>query len=596
MSKKPPKAKAGGTHTTRTGETANVDGTSPLQPTQKQPNRAPHTYTSTMQTRVSKEPDLTHQPNKQPWLQIYTQWTFEQMHLQLYPIVENILKSKLNREHPFQTKWRQLQAAGNKYPMTKNSSWRTIKLLLDIEDISQYRDFIGTCPMIEEYVYLKNKSKNQVEFGVLHTKKTENDPMDSNEINPMEILSTQEMVTAHLKKLLTTFVNCLKKYMEEHDDEYSELCQEWFDNGLHQENTMKDIQTICNISSQEDFYMLLKLSPALQEKYEVMKKDNDEIELIPKLQLEEEISIKNQNPEDTDHNFTTLLSNSDWSALHKQVFKPVTAWANTHTKNHLAMAWRSALRDGLTADTTWQEAKQLLLTNTYVEYSCYLTACPLLSNVMKIYVDADDYGVSYSLYETNNTINTVSVQNTPIINNTIQSSRTLNETVANNLSMPTFSDEGTTIISDDNTETNREPDNPSDTSWENVQQILWEPEHPTENFSFVNSMIYKTIQEWASDPTNKKHSFYGTYQHIKYKGYSQTTPWEKICQIFNIHNIGQYIDFVYQCPAIYSEYQLHWDKQPNTIRYRWRQQKDIGDLTKETQVVQSTYAHLKTLT
>lgn len=157
---------------------------------------------------------------------------------------------------------------------------------------------------------------------------------------------------------------------------------------------------------------------------------------------------------------------------------------------------------------------------------------------MKIYVDADDYGVSYSLYETSNTINTVSVQNTPIINNTIQSSRTLNETVANNLSMPTFSDEGTTIISDDNTETNREPDNPSDTSWENVQQILWEPEHPTENFSFVNSMIYKTIQEWASDPTNKKHSFYGTYQHIKYKGYSQTTPWEKICQIFNIHNIG----------------------------------------------------------
>ena len=92
---------------------------------------------------------------------------------------------------------------------------------------------------------------------------------------------------------------------------------------------------------------------------------------------------------------TLVLTDSGWSSLHKHVFQIVTEWANTQKMNHLAMAWRSAVREGLSEQSTWTEAKHLLLSNTYVEYSCYL------------YHDNTNKQV----------IPTVSTQNTPITTN-----------------------------------------------------------------------------------------------------------------------------------------------------------------------------------
>jgi len=107
----------------------------------------------------------------------------------------------------------------------------------------------------------------------------------------------------------------------------------------------------------------------------------------------------------------------EWKDLHQRVYQMMTQWANRQNRNHLAMAWRTAVRDGLTENSTWQEAQRLLLTDTFMEYSCYLTACQDLTQSVRIYVDPEIYVLSYQ-YTEQQGINytcmpTISTENTP---------------------------------------------------------------------------------------------------------------------------------------------------------------------------------------
>jgi len=408
--------------------------------------------------------------------------------------------------------------------------------------------------------------------------------------------SKEDEEMTKLQDLMTIFIAAIREYIENNNDDYADLCEEWLTDGLDQNSSMEDIKRICNIISKADLYMLFKLSPALQEGYDIIKTEHD-IQHISKNLQDAKPDVKEL--EEIDFEFTTALMDSEWSSLHKQAFEIVTEWANTQKRNHLAMAWRSAVRDGLTQDMTWSEAKQLLLSNTYVEYACYLMACPLLESIMKIFVDTDDYLVNYALYD-NLHPHTISVENTPIARNHARLQPILTRSAETYLSLPTMLSDDEPDLVDNQQYMFRSEDTPSEKSWEQVTtaadtQTIWEPEHPIENFAFINSMIYKTISKWAADPLNTKHPFYARYQHVKYKGYSHTTPWNTICDIMHIANIGQYIDFVYQCPAVHLEYQPHWDKWENTIRYRWRNPKDMKDLQRETHVVQSTYMYIKSL-
>jgi hypothetical protein len=161
---------------------------------------------------------------------------------------------------------------------------------------------------------------------------------------------------------------------------------------------MEELKNICQITSQDDLYMLFKLSPALQN-YLTIDKIEGKIEITQNI---EEVSTTDASPPEYDNpHMTLVLTNSGWSSLHKHVFQIVTEWANTQKLNHLAMAWCSAVREVLSEQSTWTQAKHLLLSNTYVEYSCYLTACLPLSKIIKIYVDPDVYLLSYGLYHDN---------------------------------------------------------------------------------------------------------------------------------------------------------------------------------------------------
>ena len=350
-----------------------------------------------------------------------------------------------------------------------------------------------------------------MEFGILkpimETNDDEHKEMGTTLIPSIDKTSEDKTI----QDILHTVIPYLQEYSKTHQDEYADLCDEWITNGLHPECTMEELKNICQITSQDDLYMLLKLSPAVQ-KYFTIYKIEGKIEITPNI---EEASTTDASPPEYDNpHMTLVLTDSGRGSLHKHVFQIVTGWANTQKMNHLAMAWRSAVREVLSEQSTWTQAKHLLLSNTYVEYSCYLTACLPLSKIIKIYVDPDVYLLSYGLYHGNTNkqvIPTVSTQNTPITTNLQQGDPPATQT-ASIILLPTLLSPGTNILKIENLGCNR----PSEQSWENIgddKQEGWEPLHPTDNFAFINSMIYKT-----------KHLFYGTYQYMKYKGYTHILP------------------------------------------------------------------------
>ncbi len=128
--------------------------------------------------------------------------------------------------------------------------------------------------------------------------------------------------------------------------------------------------------------------------------------------------VLDKNPTQHDRpDMRLVLTAMEWKDLHQRVYQMMTQWANRQNRNHLAMAWRTAVRDGLTENSTWQEAQRLLLTDTFMEYSCYLTACQDLTQSVRIYVDPEIYVLSYQ-YTEQQGINytcmpTISTENTP---------------------------------------------------------------------------------------------------------------------------------------------------------------------------------------
>jgi len=506
----------------------------------------------------------------EPWLTQYTAWTFNDLHAQVFRIIDYITQQSIYRDHPFTAKWRTLKDnVKNKYPMTATTSWRNIKLLLQIEELSEYREFIIQCPVLETYVHMKAKGKSTIEFGIIRPLETTNVINQEEEKNKTDQRRNTEVDKHDMEAVLNTIIPALKRYIDRHDDEYADLCDSWFDQGLTEKSTWENIKAICNIVSAEDFYMLLKVSPALQKGYNIQK-EKGKISVVHTHLTPEESEY------DGEMMLTLVLSNADWEQLHKHVFQTVTKWANAQKLNHLAMAWRTAIREGLTENSTWDEATTLLLATTYAEYSCYLTACIELQQKMKIHVDPDLYLLGYGFLDEDKPSeypNTVSVQNTPVTSNTGDTKPKV-ELIDTSIQMPTLEQPG-----DDEIE----------------QQDHWEPIHPTDNWAFVNAMIATTMEDWAQEPQNKQHAFHTIYQHIKFNGYTKHIGWEKASSILHIQNIKEYISFVNQCPVVFQLYELTWDPNKETIRYKWKNNPNVKDLKRETDIIKSTYAYMKTL-
>jgi hypothetical protein len=87
----------------------------------------------------------------EPWMETATPGKFTDFQTPVFTVVEKIVSKPENAHHPFTTKWKKLCRVP-KNPMSATISWRSLKGLLQLSDIFDYKNYIQQCPNIAEYI------------------------------------------------------------------------------------------------------------------------------------------------------------------------------------------------------------------------------------------------------------------------------------------------------------------------------------------------------------------------------------------------------------------------------------------------------------
>jgi paraquat-inducible protein B len=127
-----------------------------------------------------------------------------------------------------------------------------------------------------------------------------------------------------------------------------------------------------------------------------------------------------------------------------------------------------------------------------------------------------------------------------------------------NLYVPDFEEDP--IMTDDDHDTILTIDN----------DLPWQPYHPEHNFSYVHSVVFHYITQWATLKTSKSHSFYPKLQRFKYAGLKHIMTWTEVQKVLNVQSLQQYVHFMQLCPAVDDNLRLAVDNDYNTIRFTWK--------------------------
>jgi hypothetical protein len=94
---------------------------------------------------------------------------FSQFQNKIFPVVEYLSSKLEHATHSFTKKWTALKCTPNN-PMISNISWRNIKILLCIKELSQYRDFLVQCPEFTTLVKIQNSksTRSGFDFGIIN--------------------------------------------------------------------------------------------------------------------------------------------------------------------------------------------------------------------------------------------------------------------------------------------------------------------------------------------------------------------------------------------------------------------------------------------
>jgi hypothetical protein len=99
---------------------------------------------------------------------------------------------------------------------------------------------------------------------------------------------------------------------------------------------------------------------------------------------------------------------------------------------------------------------------------------------------------------------------------------------------------------------------PDNTAWGNTREVS--------GFQQVHYRNFESIITWMQQDTIKHHPFSLKWQRAVFAGLTALSKWEQVAHLFQLTNIGSYINLVYECPHIPKRYELTWDFLTNTIR------------------------------
>jgi len=178
------------------------------------PRQVATTYTAAiLQTNDDPAP-RSGKPNNasEPWMESVTPGQFSTFQLKVFPIVQAIANKPENAHHPFIIKWEKLCSTTlHKYPMNATISWRSLKGLLGLTDIFDYKDFLLQCPELDEYIKFtpSQTTKNGFDYGIYERSHHESEadilPTSSHSVDSPSTIGTdsyeQENLLSKLKIL-----------------------------------------------------------------------------------------------------------------------------------------------------------------------------------------------------------------------------------------------------------------------------------------------------------------------------------------------------------------------------------------------------------
>lgn len=88
----------------------------------------------------------------EPWMQRYTTSTFGELHAQVHSVITYLMELPEHQQHKCTQRWNTLHTTKQHPPMTAKMTWKHLEQCLNINNFSQYRDFILQCPKLQDYL------------------------------------------------------------------------------------------------------------------------------------------------------------------------------------------------------------------------------------------------------------------------------------------------------------------------------------------------------------------------------------------------------------------------------------------------------------
>jgi hypothetical protein len=103
---------------------------------------------------------------------------FSDFQTTIFPIIEYLTAKPEHANHAFTKKWTTLKRSPNT-PMGMDISWRNVKMLLGINTMHQYKDFLATCPALNTAVkfHSSTTTRSGFDFSVLRSFKMDTSPL-----------------------------------------------------------------------------------------------------------------------------------------------------------------------------------------------------------------------------------------------------------------------------------------------------------------------------------------------------------------------------------------------------------------------------------
>jgi hypothetical protein len=132
---------------------------------------------------------------KEPWMETVTPGKFSKFQHKIFPIVEVLVSKPEHAANAFTKKWNNLKRKP-KTLMSAGISWRNLKILMGIETLLQYKDFLVQCPGFGECVRIvpSKSTRSGFNYGVIQQQvaQTTAGVIDTTDKDGMTILETDD--------------------------------------------------------------------------------------------------------------------------------------------------------------------------------------------------------------------------------------------------------------------------------------------------------------------------------------------------------------------------------------------------------------------